>query len=369
MSKEENNRETSKKALIGEIFELEQITQTTDDAKKWIIDLLESITDAYYTLDKHWKITYISKELEKMLGRSHEELVGKCIWEEYPQLAGGTAFKEFHKAVNTNVPVKFETYSAVLNNYYEYHVYPTKVGLSVYCRDITEKKKTEKELARLDCLSVVGQVASGIAHEIRNPMTSVKGFIQLLADAETDVKKLEYYSIMIDELHRANLIITESLFLAKDRMVNLQPASLNSIINKLYSSLSSDAVRENKRIVLNQGDLPNISLNEKEITQLLINLVKNGLASMSSGGVLTIGTYVDKTEVVLYVEDEGGGISPEFLDKLGIPFITGKDGGTGLGLAVCYSIVEKHKAKLDVKTGSSGTTFYMRFKIPDNDNL
>ncbi len=230
-------------------------------------------------------------------------------------------------------------------------------------RDITQRKEMEKEIARLDRLNLIGEMAAGIGHEVRNPMTSVRGFLQLLENQELDPKKLEYYDIMIDELDRANSIITEFLSLAKDRAVKLKPTSLNSIINSLYPLLSTDAMKQDKRIMLKKGDIPNILLNEKEIRQLIINLVRNGLEAMPSGGGLTIGTYEDSHEVVLFVEDEGTGIKPEIYEKLGTPFVTTKDKGTGLGLSVCYSIANKHDAKIDVKTGSAGTTFYVRFKM------
>lgn len=230
--------------------------------------------------------------------------------------------------------------------------------------DLTEKINIEQEIIRLDRLNLIGEMSASIGHEVRNPMTTVRGFLQLLGNEETDSRKKQYYEIMIDELDRANSIITEFLSLAKDKAVKLQPKSLNTVINTLYPLLSSDAIKQDKRIVLNKGDIPNIPLDDKEMRQLIINLVKNGLESMHPGGILTIGTYSINNEVVLFVEDEGSGISPDLLDKLGNPFLTTKETGTGLGLAVCYSIANRHNAAIDVKTGSSGTIFNVRFKLP-----
>ncbi|WP_418790395.1 PAS domain S-box protein [Phosphitispora sp. TUW77] len=234
--------------------------------------------------------------------------------------------------------------------------------------DITHIKQAEFEQrrlqARLDSLNLVGQMAAGIGHEIRNPMTTVRGFLQLFSANETDSEKKGYYEIMIEELDRANSIITEFLSLAKDRVVELQPTSLNSIIGTLFPLLKSDAVKEDNAIVFNKGDIPNIPLNEKEIQQLVINLVRNAIEASPPSGVITLSTYVSENEVVLSVEDEGIGIPAEVIDKLGTPFVTTKDNGIGLGISVCYSIAHKHNAKIDVKTGSTGTTFYVRFKIP-----
>ncbi len=235
-------------------------------------------------------------------------------------------------------------------------------GVAIY-EDLTEKKNFEKELARLDTLNMVGQIASSIGHEVRNPMTTVKGFLRLLANKETEDKKKEYYDLMVDEINRANSIITEFLTLARDRRVEMQPASLNVIINALFPLLSADATEHDKRIIHNKGDIPNIPFSEKEIRQLILNLVRNALEATPLKGVVTISTYVGDGDVVLSVEDEGTGIPPEIQEKIGRPFITTKDNGTGLGLSICYSIAHKHGAKIDYKTGSAGTSFYVRFKI------
>ncbi len=232
--------------------------------------------------------------------------------------------------------------------------------------DLTERKKIEEEMTRLDRLNLIGEMSVNIGHEVRNPMTTVRGFLQLMGSEETSVQKKYYYEMMIEELDKANEIITEFLSLAKDKMVKLKLKSLNTLISTLYPLLSSDAVKQKKRILLSQGVIPDIPLDDKEMKQLIINLVKNGLESMRSGGTVTIGTYIQDHQVVLFVEDEGDGIRPEIFDKLGTPFVTTKDNGTGLGLAVSYSIANRHNATIDFKTGSSGTTFYLRFKLNQN---
>ncbi|WP_042315627.1 ATP-binding protein [Desulfofarcimen acetoxidans] len=103
-------------------------------------------------------------------------------------------------------------------------------------------------------------------------------------------------------------------------------------------------------------------MDEKEIRQLIINLVRNGLEAMTSGKFLTISTYIDNDEVVLTVQDRGNGIPAEILDKIGTPFFTTKDNGTGLGLATCYSIANRHNASIKIDTGTEGTTFHVRFR-------
>lgn len=315
----------------------------------------------------------VNRSFERITEYCKDEVLGKTSYQlglmvdesEVAELNRKLINKGFYNNWETQIRTKSNDIRTILASLEIITVNGEKHILTVF-DDITKQKQFEKEMARLDRLSLIGQMAGGIGHEVRNPMTSVKGFLQLLASKETDVKKSEYYDIMIDEIDRANSIITEFLSLAKDRLVNLEPASLNDIIDTLYPLIATDAIKQDIRVTLIKDDIPQIPLSEKEIRQLVINLVRNGLESMTSGGSINIGTRLEESEVVLYVKDEGTGIKPEILDKLGHPFVTTKDNGTGLGLAVCYSIANKHNARIEVKTGSSGTTFFIRFKLPNS---
>jgi signal transduction histidine kinase len=166
---------------------------------------------------------------------------------------------------------------------------------------------------------------------------------------------------MISELDRANSIITEFLTLAKDKKVELKLQSLNHIINTLFPLISADSMVTDKFIEIELGDIPDIALDEKEIRQLLLNLVRNGLEAMRPGGKLKIKTLQDDDKVILAVQDQGSGIEPDVFEKIGTPFFSTKDSGTGLGLAVCFSIANRHNAKISVETGNYGTTFFVSF--------
>ena len=252
------------------------------------------------------------------------------------------------------------------------------VSMASYHRDITEmvlnqreiKKheelqiqiKMEQEMVRLDKLSLVGAVAAGIGHEVRNPMTTVRGFLQLLSTKEDCSKYNDYFALMIDELDRANSIITEFLSLAKDRVVEFKVESLKEIVETIYPLIQANGLVSDKYIHLDLEEVPEFPLDKKEINQLILNLVLNGSHAMSPGGNLRIRTFMDKGKIVLSVQDDGGGIAQDVLDKIGTPFFTTKENGTGLGLAVCYSIAARHNAKIDIETGATGTTFFVRFE-------
>ena len=125
--------------------------------------------------------------------------------------------------------------------------------------------------------------------------------------------------------------------------------------------IQADALMSDKNIKMELDDVPDLLMDDKEIRQLVLNLVRNGLDVTPSSEYLSIKTYVDGGEVVLSVKDCGNGIPSDILDKIGTPFFTTKEYGTGLGLATCYSIANRHNASIQIDTGPGGTTFFVRF--------
>ncbi len=230
--------------------------------------------------------------------------------------------------------------------------------------NIASINDANKQLLHMDRLNTVAEMAASIAHEVRNPMTTIRGFLQLMRSKETDTKKIAFCDLMIEELDRANSIITEFLSLSKNKEIYLQEQRLEEIIRAIYPLLQSDAAIGGKEIVLQLADSPPLMLDEKEIRQLILNLSRNGLEAMKQHGKLTIATSLaEDGSVMLTIQDEGGGIPAEFMENIGVPFKTTKDTGTGLGLAVCYGIAARHNAYICVKTGLEGTTFYVQFPV------
>lgn len=230
--------------------------------------------------------------------------------------------------------------------------------------DITELRRLEIEMTRLDRLNLVGEMAASIGHEIRNPMTTVRGYLQILRENEDYIQEMEYFDLMIEELDRANAIISDFLSLAKNKMVDMKPVNLNSIIKKSMPLIQARALSKDHYIKLELTEIPDLLLGHKEIHQLILNLVNNGLEAMSLPGDITIKTFMKADKAVLAIQDQGHGIDHDLLGKLGTPFLTTKEQGTGLGLAVCYRIAAQHNARIDVETGSHGTTFFVSFPNP-----
>jgi len=319
--------------------------------------------------DVNGNIEYVNPKFVEVTGYQYEKVIGKKVrkpvglsQEEYDELwkvisSGGEWQGEFSsRKRNGEIYWEFATVSPFRNN----------DGIITHyikvAEDVTERKRVANEMARLDRLHMVGEMAASIGHEIRNPMTTVRGFLQLLEKKEDCARYSGYFTLMIDELDRANSIINEYLSLAKNKAVDLKVQNIKQIVETIAPLIAVNAMNSDKHIKLELEDIPDILLNEKEIRQLILNLVNNGLEAMSPGGTVVIRTFLDGRDVVLAVQDQGKGIEPELLEKLGTPFFTTKEKGTGLGLAVCYSIAARHGAEIKIETGPTGSTFSVIFR-------
>ncbi|TGE33859.1 ATP-binding protein [Desulfosporosinus sp. Sb-LF] len=229
-------------------------------------------------------------------------------------------------------------------------------------QEILERKRAEIEMAKLDRLNLIGEMAASISHEVRNPMTTVKGFLQLLRHKQNS-RDREHFDLMIEELDRANSILSEFLSISRTKSTIFESHNINDIVTSTLPLVQADAQTNDNLLTVELNNVPNLQLNIQEIRQLLLNLVRNGLEAMSGGGQLRIRTFSTNSEVALAVSDEGKGIEQFVLEKLGTPFFTTKEKGTGLGLAVCYGIVSRHNGRINVETSPIGTTFNVYFEL------
>lgn len=235
------------------------------------------------------------------------------------------------------------------------------MALEGIIRDITQRKELEQMAAAFDRMNMVGSMAATVAHEIRNPLTTVRGYLQVLGRKEKYQTDKEKFELMIEEIDRANSIIREYLSLSHEKFVSLKKCSLNSIIEALFPLIQANANSDKVYAALNLSDIPELELDENEIRQLLLNLVRNGIEAMPAGGNLVIRTLQADGKVVLSISDQGAGIPPHILEHLGTPFFSTKDTGTGLGLPICYQIAHRHNASIKIDTSDTGTTFSVYF--------
>lgn len=252
---------------------------------------------------------------------------------------------------------------------YIINVYPTKdkmtgkvLGAVAFYQDVTELERLRKEIMRLERLNLIGEMAAGVAHEIRNPMTVVMGYIQLLA-VKADEEQKKKYDIIFEELNHINSIVTDFLSLAKNKAVIKEYKNINSIITNLFPLLQTDAAKHDMEVFLNlDSQMPETYISEKEVRQLILNLSRNAIEAMVGKGKLIIETQVLPEKIILRMIDTGCGIDNDSINKIFDPFFTTKDNGTGLGLSICQSIVERHKGTIIINSDNGiGTTVTVTF--------
>ncbi|WP_058002944.1 ATP-binding protein [Heyndrickxia sp. FSL K6-6286] len=223
-------------------------------------------------------------------------------------------------------------------------------GWAVIIKDISEKKQAQELLIRSEQLSIAGELAAGIAHEIRNPITSIKGFFQLL-QSDT-IKNNTYYDIILSEIERIETILSELLLLAKPQEMNLVSINLCMLLNDVIVLMDAQA-NMNSVLMITEFETEEIYIKceENQIKQVCINFIKNAIEAMANGGKLVIRLEKKGNEKVLIsFIDDGCGIPSNVLEKLGQPFYTTKEKGTGLGFMVSKKIIENHKGTVTIES-------------------
>jgi two-component system, sporulation sensor kinase A len=323
--------------------------------------IAEHTTDMIKVYTKDRKIVYASPSHEKGMGISAEQLVGKSVYDIILPEEKERLDYILEKINETREPqllqIKLKTaeeevffsetnISPITNEENEVDSYVT-VG-----RNISDREKNDAALRNLDRLSIIGQLAAGVAHEIRNPLTSLKGFSKLLKGTKVQENQEEYISIIMTELDRIDMIVNEFMSLAKPQAIQFERNHLVSILDSTVNVLHPQALMHNVQIKINYPkDEIEILCSPNQLKQVFVNFLKNAIESMPEGGTVHINVQkVDNKKVVLSITDEGAGIDNELLRYLGTPFYTTKDKGIGLGLTVSNKIIQEHNGTMHIES-------------------
>lgn len=239
-----------------------------------------------------------------------------------------------------------------------------QIGAIVIFRDVTHLIELEEQIRQSDRLKTIGQIAAGTAHEIRNPLTAIKGFMQLMGKAVAEKsmeREQEYVAIVLSELERVNELVGEFLLLSKPREAKLSTLRIGKVIRELLPMIHNEALLHNVIVkYYPQADLPPIVADKELLKQVFLNIGKNAIEAMRGGGELSIRERhdPDRTDrLAVEISDTGTGIPADMLDKVFEPFYTTKQQGTGLGLSVCQRIVHDLGGSIDVESDERGTAF------------
>ncbi|KRE19815.1 ATP-binding protein [Bacillus sp. Root920] len=238
--------------------------------------------------------------------------------------------------------------------------------------DITKQKLAKLELERSNQqvqmqaqkLAVAGQIAAGIAHEVRNPLTSVNGFLQLMKTQYPE--RTDYFDIIFSEIKRIDFVLSELLVLAKPQSVHFQEVQLHGLLEQVITLLKTNAVLANIDLKqpFKKQDAGAILADANQMKQLFINLIKNAIEAMPEGGTIYISTEKVMNEWKITIQDEGKGMSEEDIQKIYDPFFSTKTEGTGLGLTICAAILKDHHGRMDVVSElGKGTAFHIYLPV------
>ncbi|MDD9271091.1 PAS domain S-box protein [Paenibacillus sp. GCM10023248] len=347
-----------------DITEKKQAQRKLKASKEQLESFIVHHIDPVLIIDTDYRVVRINHAFEETFGWKSAEIVGTPVFEL--SLIPGSDKLSSITALEKMEPYSVEAIGmhkggmempVILSLFTLRDEAGQRSGWALTMRDLTAYKQAEQLLINSEKLTVAGQLAAGIAHEIRNPITAIKGFTQLMRSGASE-KKL-YYDIMASEIERIEMILSELLILAKPQMVHTDRQDIRHLLAQVMPLLESQAILNNVEIVTEyEPDLSPIVCDENQLKQVCINFIKNAIEAMPQGGTLVIqAKCVNSQQLLLRFIDHGCGIPEHILSRLGQPFYTTKEKGTGLGFMVSKKIIENHNGAVSVfSKENEGTT-------------
>ncbi|MHB1419049.1 MAG: PAS domain-containing sensor histidine kinase [Bacillota bacterium] len=338
--------------------------------------LMQNTKAGVLAISKEQIITVFNMAAEHIFGLNHSEVIGKhhdavfdYMAEEKRYLLDTLLYGiELNGKEISHCPYQQRDGIFVLTTKQIKDEFNDIVGAMLILEDLTEQKKYDQEIARAQRMAMVSEVAAGMAHEVRNPLTTVKGFLQLLNKQIHGNQDLQgYIEIALTELDRANGLISEFLSLTKSQSIDMVDTNINEIINQIVTLVESQANMQGITIsTLLDQQVPSKRLDPGKIKQVFLNLAQNAMHAMPDGGSLNIRTNWDDhlKKITAEITDTGHGIPSEHMSKIFSPFFSTKESGTGLGLTLSYRIIQNHGGTIEVMSQVGvGTTFIVKLPI------
>ncbi|MFA7466834.1 MAG: ATP-binding protein [Desulfotomaculaceae bacterium] len=307
--------------------------------------------------DASGSIIELNQQAECLLSTTRQQLLNQTLAEYLGRMAGNTAgpFK------SDNYEMELGDRALLINCADLCDKSGGIIGYICIINDISDRKETERKMQRSATLSAIGELAAGTAHEIRNPLTSIRGFLQLIMEKKANrIGDMEsYFKIILSEVDRINVIVLEFLKLARPGNMQMQRINLNEIIDSIWELLHNEAVlREVKLSRFQEPGLPPLKGNADMIKQVIINLINNAIQAAGPKGTVQLITLKYRNGARLSVEDNGPGIDKSLQARIFDPYFTTRDEGTGLGLAITSKIVYDHNGSINVlSTPGKGARF------------
>lgn len=335
--------------------------------KEHLESFINHTSDAIHLIDLDGKVIQVNRAFELLFGYEEEEAIGLY----YPILPDSHK-AEMRHMLNQLLSGKVLPAQETMRITKTGEMIPVSVTISPIrdsdgtirafasiSRDMRSRNKMEELLRRSEKLTTVGQLAAGVAHEIRNPLTTLRGFLQL--QQESKKLTLSHVTLMLSELDRINLIVGEFLILAKPQATKFVTKDVRNVLQDVIALMNSEALLHDiEFLVTFTEEHCLISCEENQLKQVFINLLKNAIEAMPNGGRIHIQITNKREFISIAVTDEGMGIPADMIPKIGDPFFTGKETGTGLGIMVSQRIINSHRGSMDIKSlVNVGTTIHV----------
>lgn len=353
-------------------------------------NIVQSINTGLITLNNQLEISYINPAVEQISGFGYRDLEGIHIGDIFPKIVPYLSISD-RRGDNDDMPqpqkgidVDFDRRDGTrLHLGFSQSILKDpggdEIGLILIFQDLTEFRQMQEQVRRMDRLAVAGELAAGIAHEIKNPLASLSGSIQMLRD-EVDFGPMQQrlMDITMREAERLNALVNEFLLFSRPERAVDRSVEVNEVIEDTLEMLKnspelSRPIRIEKTLSKNLW----VHIDSQRLQQVIWNLVLNAVQEMKNSGRLSVATAIrtkrgsgDAQEKLaeISISDTGPGILPENQGKVFDPFFTTKDQGTGLGLTIVHRIVENYDGKIFLDSdGRSGTTFTLHFPLAEED--
>ena len=355
---------------------MDRLRKSRGDVLFEIRSTLENMAEGVIFIDPSDKVTMCNREIEKTWKVKNEEIFNKSVKDDQVPYIGGIASnitESFRKGIETSqhqeIKIKdgflYNTYSAIIDPSGKYW------GTVLTSHDITERKKLEQQLLHSERLATIGEMSAKVAHEIRNPLSSISLNTELLYDEisnDNGEKKSDAENLIqsiLNEVDTLTEMSDEYLRFARFPRLDTKPVSVNSVLIELSKFFNKERLQRGIALKENYAPgLPLILLDVNQIKQAFLNILKNSFEAMPEGGKLSISTRLKDNCIEVYITDTGSGISKEDIQRVFDPFYSAKVNGTGLGLALTMKTVEGHHGEIICKsTIDKGTTMVISFPV------
>jgi len=375
-----NVRLSVAESRIHKLAERNQARMALQETAKKLTDILEKTSDGFFAVDRDWKFTFVNPEAERLLERRRDDLIGKHFWMEFPALKRDAFEENYRRAMTEQVAVEFESTDTTGKSWLEVYAYPSGGGISVFLRDITERKRTEEERLTTSKLESLGTLAGGIAHDLNNILTVISGNIGL-AQLEAPADASTVHSFLTKAgaaAQTAAHLSSQLLTFSRGGAPIKQIASISDLVRQAAEfSLHGSNLHVEFEIA---EDLWTAAVDPLQIEQVINALVINARDAMPEGGTLHVSAQNEEIGhnsgfglptgryIKIAIADAGAGIDDGLAAKIFDPYFTTKPTNTGLGLAISYSIIKKHGGFLGLERSSRiGSTFAFYLPATDRD--